>query len=610
MYTAAVLLTAPAAALPDTMSDPKPAAKPAEPTIPPASAALAGPVEPILLYHPDAYEVAREDLKGRHSAGESFLSAFLATVRQSEALAIAGRDEHFKAFEKTVKDAKRPLLNARRVARQDIKTLRERGVVHLPVPALGEEARLRAFLGDDTYAISGVAHTIASRVVLEAVAQFATAPVQPWDALICPSTAVHAALSSILANTEEQLRTRLGARTFIRPLMPIIPLGIHARRFARIEPARMRWRTKLGIDEDATVVLFFGRLSVHAKASPFQLAQALEIAAQKGAKLEMVWCGYFADDFQQKSFMTTAKAMAPSVRFHHVDGRKADARFSIWSAADIFCSLSDNIQESFGLTIIEAMAAELPVIAANWDGYRDAIEHGVSGVLVDSYMPAVSLADVAFRHLSGADSYDSYIAAVSQFCLVNVEQTAHWIATLAADPALRRKLGARGAPLRDEKLRLGGGAAAHAEPVGRTARAAQQDARGGPASVDRVAQLRPRAHLCGVSVTPRARRHAAGARPAFRIVGRAGEDARHRGEPARAGAGQRLCRAARGLRGRSAAHARRGRQDVRRADPAARAPRAALADQDRPVAFRGLNGVALKQRRRAAHRQRGDRKPS
>ena len=161
----------------------------------------------------------------------------------------------------------------------------------------------------------------------------------------------------------------------------------------------------------------------------------------KGARVEMIWCGYFSDDFQQKAFMTTAKAMAPSVRFHHLDGRKADVRFSIWSAADIFCSLSDNIQESFGLTVIEAMAAELPVVAANWDGYRDVIQHQTTGVLVDSYMPAISLADVAFRHLSGLDSYNSYIGAVSQFCIVDVEQTAQWIVTLAADPALRRKLG-------------------------------------------------------------------------------------------------------------------------------------------------------------------------
>jgi hypothetical protein len=133
--------------------------------------------------------------------------------------------------------------------------------------------------------------------------------------------------------------------------------------------------------------------------------------------------------------------MAPSVRFHHLDGRKPEVRFSIWSAADIFCSLSDNIQESFGLTVIEAMAAELPVVVSNWDGYRDAIEHGVTGVLIDSYMPAISLADVGFRHLSGLDSYDSFIGAVSQFSLIDVQQLAHWLATLAGDAELRRKLG-------------------------------------------------------------------------------------------------------------------------------------------------------------------------
>ena len=296
-----------------------------------------------------------------------------------------------------------------------------------------------------------MAHTLAARPVTDVVAQIATAPVQPWDALICQSAAVHGVVTRILDNAEEQLRSRLGARTFIRPLMPVIPPAISARRFARTESARKRWRSQLGIADDAIAVLYFGRLSVHAKASPFQLAQALEMAAGKGARLEMIWCGWFKDDFQQKSFMTTAKAMAPSVRFHHVDGRKPDVRSSIWSAADVFCSLADNIQESCGLTVVEAMAAELPVVVANWDGGRDTIEHGVTGVLVDSYMPAVSLADVAFRHVSGADSYNSYIGAVSQFCIVNVEQTAQWIAALAADPAVRRKIGnsARQAVLRN-----------------------------------------------------------------------------------------------------------------------------------------------------------------
>jgi hypothetical protein len=65
-------------------------------------------------------------------------------------------------------------------------------------------------------------------------------------------------------------------------LLPVIPLGLHSTRFARDEAARKRWRAEVGIAEDAVAVLFFGRLSVHAKASPFQLAQAAARAAGGG----------------------------------------------------------------------------------------------------------------------------------------------------------------------------------------------------------------------------------------------------------------------------------------------------------------------------------------
>jgi hypothetical protein len=52
------------------------------------------------------------------------------------------------------------------------------------------------------------------------------------------------------------------------------------------------------------------------------------------------------------------------------------------AAADIFCSPADNLQETFGLSILEAMASGLPVIASDWNGYRDLVQQGHTGWLV------------------------------------------------------------------------------------------------------------------------------------------------------------------------------------------------------------------------------------
>ena len=318
-------------------------------------------------------------------------------------------------------------------------------MLNLPAPGLDGEAEIRAFLGEDAYAVCGVTHTISSREMLDSVARMATSPVMPWDALICTSNAVHEALSGVLDGVEEHLRRRLGAQRFTRPMMPIVPLGVHAGRFEHKEADRKRWRQQLGLADDVTAILFFGRLSIHAKASPFQLAQAAEAAAKaSGRKFALLWCGWFNDDFQRRAFMQTAKAMAPSVPFHAVDGRDEGTRFSIWAAADVFCSLSDNIQESFGLTVIEAMAAGLPVVVSNWDGYRAAVKDGENGVMIDSYLPRASLAEAGYRYISGADTYDVYIAGVSQLCFVDLQQVTQWLVRLAGDPALRKKLGEAG----------------------------------------------------------------------------------------------------------------------------------------------------------------------
>jgi hypothetical protein len=88
---------------------------------------------------------------------------------------------------------------------------------------------------------------------------------------------------------------------------------------------------------------------------------------------------------------------------------------------------------------VEALAAGLPVVSTDWDGLKDTVEHGVTGFRVPTTM-AGPMTDLADRHDSGLDSYDSFIAGVAQFTAVDVAAAEAAFAALIADPGLRARM--------------------------------------------------------------------------------------------------------------------------------------------------------------------------
>ena len=170
---------------------------------------------------------------------------------------------------------------------------------------------------------------------------------------------------------------------------------------------------------------------------------ALERAAQQtGKKLHLIQAGWFANDFIEGAFRDGARDFCPSVTALFLDARKPEVRFAIWQAADIFTSLSDNIQETFGLTPIEAMAAGLPSVVTDWDGYRDTVQHGEHGFRVPTLAPPPGQgADLADGHAIGIDTYDRYCGYASQFVAVDINATAEAYVALIGNANLRAKLG-------------------------------------------------------------------------------------------------------------------------------------------------------------------------
>jgi len=124
---------------------------------------------------------------------------------------------------------------------------------------------------------------------MDAIADTLTAPVMPWDAVICTSRAVRDTVRRVTEAGVEYFRWRFGpAVAPTLPQFPVIPLGVHLGDFAPSADARAAARAALGLAEDEVMALFVGRLSFHAKAHPGAMFAALErVAAGAGAKIAL-----------------------------------------------------------------------------------------------------------------------------------------------------------------------------------------------------------------------------------------------------------------------------------------------------------------------------------
>ena len=403
-----------------------------------------------IYYALDAYDTSRPHLMGRHSAGEGFLRGFVRHGGADRLYCYARHAGDAQNFAKRVQ-AHGATVPITWIPFADPQRLAEPGCLFYPTVGVDELAWRRRRHDQRAYSIVGITHTIVSGAVMEVIANWLIAPVQPWDAVICTSKAVRDAVDTVVEAQTAYLGARLGPVRPSLPQLPVIPLGVDCDAYRPVPAVRADWRQRLGIGDADVAVLFLGRLSFHGKAHPVPMYRGLQQALSRkplpaGAKLHLIQAGWFANDAIERAFRDGATAHCPDVVCHFLDGREADVRNGIWQAADIYTSLSDNLQETFGLSPIEGMAAGLPAVVSDWNGYRDTVRDGVDGFRVPTLMPPAPYGmELADRYDLEIDNYDRYIGFSSQLVAVDTAAAAVAYAALIADPELRRRMGAAAA---------------------------------------------------------------------------------------------------------------------------------------------------------------------
>lgn len=272
----------------------------------------------------------------------------------------------------------------------------------------------------------------------------------PRDAVVATS---ETACQAVRAYHDHALRAYgLDPLLWKAPRVALLPLGIELADFTPPDvETRQRLRQERGIAPRRIVLLAFARLTHTGKLDALCLLRALRRAMTPPLSADsftLVLAGGF-DQREGGDYLEQLLRLGNNLDLRIMVVRDPDdaERHALFSVADIFVSPVDNYQETFGLSLLEAGAMELPVVASDFDGYRSLVQHERTGFLVPTLGSAESALLDSLGHVL-LDNQHHLLAA--QGLAVDVPALAQAIRTLAMSSRLRAAMGRAG---RDRVIR-------------------------------------------------------------------------------------------------------------------------------------------------------------
>ncbi|MFA6292660.1 MAG: glycosyltransferase family 4 protein, partial [Victivallales bacterium] len=162
----------------------------------------------------------------------------------------------------------------------------------------------------------------------------------------------------------------------------IIPNGVNTAKFAEIKlkSERAAVRRKYGLSETKLLILTVGRY--HPKKGFDDIPKIAKILSDNNMAFDWAVvgknCGQIADKFPECSGLGIRTIENFAKSGGEVFSLPSEELIELYCAADIF--VLPTLIETFGMVLVEAMAAGLPIVTTDAPGVRDVISDGINGL--------------------------------------------------------------------------------------------------------------------------------------------------------------------------------------------------------------------------------------
>ncbi len=241
--------------------------------------------------------------------------------------------------------------------------------------------RMRDALSSRVYPTISVQHGLSTHSWLyDKFLRAMLTPSYACDSLICTSRACQKALVNILEEISGSFNEQFGTELKYGGRTDVIPLCVDTDKLRPRDKSTLR--KQLGIPYNAMVLLYVGYLSqVKADLAPLLPMIRNLVAENPSVNLMFMVAGTGPESYS-KALLGLVQEMGLATNVSLLREVSDIHKEQLFGAADIFVAPCDSMQESFGLSPVEAMACGLPQVVADWSGYRDTVLDGETGFLI------------------------------------------------------------------------------------------------------------------------------------------------------------------------------------------------------------------------------------